>query len=68
MKAEKRIRSTAAPAMIATVMMAKVSWKMKKRFSGRPPDIVSGVMPISPTRLSPPMKALKAPPPEKARL
>ena len=68
MKAENRIRSTAAPAIIATVMMAKVSWKMKNRFSGKSPAMVSGMMPLRPIRLKPPTKALSPPPSEKARL
>ena len=56
-QAENRRRSAAAPAMIATVMIAKVSWNRMKTLSGRPAFSLSTVRPDRKSRSNPPNSA-----------
>ncbi len=55
------IRSAIEPLMMATVIMAKVIWKMTKRISGIVPESASVVMPDSINLSKLPIKALPSP-------
>ena len=61
------MRSAKPPMTSAGVMMAKVIWNMKNRVSGMVPLSASRVTPSRKALSSPPMKGCAAPPSENVR-
>ncbi|MNE98961.1 hypothetical protein D3C80_1975630 [compost metagenome] len=55
------IRSAIEPVIMATVIMAKVIWKITNRTSGIVPVSASVVIPVSMNLSKPPIKALPSP-------